>query len=158
MRAELPPVAELLPHAGPVVLLDRVIAHDAETTVCAVTLRPGSLLAEPDGSVPAYAGIEYMAQCIAAHAGLLEREAGRAPRPGFLLGARAVEIHVVRLGLGQSLEIRAQRVWGEASGMVSFDCSVRDRDTGARLLCGRLSCFLPPPGHPMLGTTGAVPA
>jgi len=30
----LPPLAELLPHAGPMRLLARALAHDGERTVC----------------------------------------------------------------------------------------------------------------------------
>ena len=41
-----------------------------------------------DGQVPAWVGIEYMAQAIAAWAGCRARAAGKPPQLGFLLGSR----------------------------------------------------------------------
>ena len=64
-------------------LLDRVLSYDGECVVCETVLGPDSPFAE-QGHVPALVGIEYMAQTIAAGAGLSAREKGSAVGPdGF---------------------------------------------------------------------------
>jgi predicted hotdog family 3-hydroxylacyl-ACP dehydratase len=141
---DFPDVVELVPHAGSMVLLTRVTRHEGDETVCAARIGQGDLLASPTGDVPAWMGLEYMAQCIAAHAGLVGRASGEAPRVGFLLGTRRVTFHVPCYRRGQRLDVRARRLWGASRGMVSFDCRIDDTDTGAILAEGRLNCFVPP--------------
>lgn len=43
--------------------------------------------------MPAWFGIELMAQAIAAHVGLLSMRDGNPARPGVLLGSRKYEAH-----------------------------------------------------------------
>jgi predicted hotdog family 3-hydroxylacyl-ACP dehydratase len=87
-----------------------------------------------------------MAQCIAAHSGLLGLDGGEPPRRGFLVGSRRMTFHARRFRRGQRLTVQAWRVWGGAQEMVAFDCSIADADTGALLVEGRLSCFMPGDG------------
>ena len=68
LATRFPPVEHVLPHAGHMVLLARVVAHDEKETRCQVDIRSQRHFRREDGSVPAWVGIEYMAQCIAAHA------------------------------------------------------------------------------------------
>ena len=56
------PVAELLPHAGDMILLDAVEAFDADSIDAHVKVKPGGLFNLPDGSLPAWVGVEIMAQ------------------------------------------------------------------------------------------------
>ncbi len=121
-----PPIEELLPHRGPAVLLARVLAHDGRSTTCEVDVARSRLYQAPDGSVPAHVALEYMAQAIAAHGGLLDRAAGRDPRPGFFLGSRRLTLAVSRLEQGEKLEVTATHVRG-AGRMLAFDCAVRRR-------------------------------
>lgn len=97
MNASAPEIAGLVPHAGDMMLLERVVSWDAARIRCTATghgaathpLRCGDRL-------PALAGIEYAAQAIAAHGAL--RRAGE-PRPvaGVLAGLREVTLFVDRL-------------------------------------------------------------
>lgn len=141
---EFPPVRDLVPHAGPMVLLDAVIAHDAESTTCSIEIAAQELFREPDGSVRVWIGIEYMAQCIAVHAGLVRRAEGNFEQPrGFLVGARALRFHVDRFRDGQRLLATARRRWAGASTLASFDCALQDAESGHVLAEGRLNCFVP---------------
>lgn len=141
---EFPPVRDLVPHAGPMVLLDEVLAHDEHATTCAVEIAAQELFREPDGSVPVWIGIEYMAQCIAVHAGLVQRAAGELePQRGFLVGARALRFHVDRFGAEQRLLATARRLWAGSRSLVAFECELRDADGGTLLAEGRLNCFVP---------------
>ena len=74
-----PPIVELVPHRPPMLLLDRVLAYDGECVTCETVLRPDSPFAD-QGHVPAVVGIEYMAQTIAAGAGLRGARKGRRRR------------------------------------------------------------------------------
>ena len=71
--AALPHVRELVPHEPPMLLLDAVRSYDGDTIVCAVTIAADGLFVEQlngQPGVPALIGLEYMAQCVAAYAGL----------------------------------------------------------------------------------------
>ena len=150
---ELPSVAEIVPHAGEMILLERVVSHVEDETVCSARIGDDALLRTASGDVPAWMGLEYMAQCIAAHAGLVGRASGEPPRVGFLLGTRRVTFHAPCYRRGQRLTVRAHRLWGGPRGMVAFDCGIADADTGAVLAEGRLNCFMP--GDDDAGEEGA---
>jgi predicted hotdog family 3-hydroxylacyl-ACP dehydratase len=104
-------------------LLDRVLAYDGECVVCETVLGPTSPFVD-QGQVPAIVGIEYMAQAIAAGAGLSARDKGEASRMGFLLGCRSLTIAVDAFQVGDRLTIEARRTWGEKE-IGSFACKVR---------------------------------
>lgn len=128
----LPRLEDVLPHKPPMVLLDEVIAHTAEKTTCIVRIQRDGPFTAPDGTVPNWVAVEYMAQCAAAHAGLRGREAGAPVRIGFLLGSRRIVFHAARFELGQELEVSAHEAWTDGE-LASFTCEVRDR-AGLRLL------------------------
>src|SRR5947207_13627441 len=121
--ADFPPVADVLPHAGRMVLLARVLAHTESQTTCAVDVARASIFAEADGGVPAWVALEYMAQCIAAHGGLRARAAGEPVALGVLLGTRSITLATSRFHPGQSLEVEAAHVWGEHE-FFSFACTI----------------------------------
>ena len=52
------PVAELLPHAGDMILLGAVESFDADSITAQLQVKPGGLLNSPDGSLPAWVGID----------------------------------------------------------------------------------------------------
>jgi len=64
--------------------------------------------------VPTWAGIELMAQAIAAHAGLSGRRAQRPPRNGMLLGTRRYQTEAPYFPEGMRLEVSAQRELGDS--------------------------------------------
>jgi predicted hotdog family 3-hydroxylacyl-ACP dehydratase len=128
-----PPIAELLPHAPPMVLLDEVVDAAEGRIVARVSLRADSLFVEAD-SVPALVAIEYMAQTIGAYAGLRARETGQPVRMGYLLGTRELSLEVDAFHVGDVLLIEATHVWGDDQ-LGSFQCTVsRDERSVARAL------------------------
>jgi predicted hotdog family 3-hydroxylacyl-ACP dehydratase len=139
--AGFPPIATLVPHSGPMSLLDEVLAHERERTVCAANPERSGLFAEPDGRVPTWVGIEYMAQCIAAHGGLAARALGEPPRPGLFLGSRRVVFGRSHFQPGESLLVTATHHHGEL-GLVAFDCEVRAAAGGGPLVNGRMNVYI----------------
>ncbi len=132
-----PPVAQLLPHAGPWVLLSSVLDHDGNATTCVITVGEAFPFPLTQGRVPALVGLEYMAQCIAVHGALRARAEKEATPIGLLLGARDVDLRTEGFRPGQCLEVTARRVWGERRFFI-FDCNLRDSSTGTLLMEGNL--------------------
>ena len=121
-----PAIAEVVPHRPPMLLLDRVVSYDGERVVCELVLTPDSPFSDR-GEVPAIVGLEYMAQTIAAGAGLSARGRGQPARMGFLLGCRSLSLAVDSFRVGDHLTIEAHRRWGE-NDLGSFACKVRRGD------------------------------
>lgn len=123
-----------IPHAGSMVLLDRLVRYDESRIVCeAAPPTPEHPLARPEG-LPAVAAVEYAAQAAALHGALLDGNAE--PRYGMLAKLSEVELIGAWLGVPSSpLTVEAQLLVRGASGcMYSF--TVHDEQgRGAR---GRL--------------------
>jgi predicted hotdog family 3-hydroxylacyl-ACP dehydratase len=125
----LPSLRELVPHEPPMLLLDNLLAHDANTAVCEVQIQAQSpFLEEGSGAgapqVPAVVGLEYMAQCVAVFAGLSARRENRPPTLGFLVGCRELRLATEGFAIGDRLVVEARWIWGE-SVLGSFACTVR---------------------------------
>jgi predicted hotdog family 3-hydroxylacyl-ACP dehydratase len=124
--------------------LDRLLATNEERTVCRVRIHDRPFFRDDDGYLPGWAGLEPMAQCVAAHGGV-HSPAGAGSRPpiGFLLGCRRLEVRAERLSPDVAYAAAAVRLWGGATGLVSFDCELFEIETGERLLAGRINAYLP---------------
>jgi predicted hotdog family 3-hydroxylacyl-ACP dehydratase len=136
----MPPIETLLPHRAPMILLDAVAARDDGTLVAAVTIGPHSLFAEAEG-VPAYVGLEYMAQACAAYVGGEAMTAGEAVRVGFLLGTRQYLIHTPWFRLGDHLSVAVSLIYRDES-MATFDGKITIGDALAAE--ARLVVYQPP--------------
>lgn len=121
----LPNIRDLLPHSGPMVLLDHVVAADDESLCAAVQVREDSLF-YVDGAVGGWVGLEYMAQAIGAFAGYHARLSGKPVRIGYLLGTRHYECKQPRFALGSCLKIHVKRVLQSEEGLAAFDCRIDD--------------------------------
>jgi predicted hotdog family 3-hydroxylacyl-ACP dehydratase len=118
----LPPVADLVPHAAPMVLLDELVEVQSNQIVARSIVRADAPFVEAAG-LPALVTLEYMAQAVAAYAGLQARADGEAVRLGFLLGCRDLRIHCDFVPIGATLVVTSQRTWGD-SQLGSFACTV----------------------------------
>jgi len=122
MRTCQHPIAALLPHAPPMILLDELLRYDESAAVAATTIRPPSIFREAEG-VPAHIGLEYMAQACGAHAGALALERGAEVKLGLLLGTRQYRAHVPYFRLGERLVIAVTAVYRDAE-IGAFDCRI----------------------------------
>ena len=135
---DMPDISSLVPHAGPMVLLDRVVSVDAENLCAEVTIGPDSLFCGSDG-VGAWVGIEYMAQAIAAHAGYAARLRGEPVKIGFLLGSRRYECSRPIYTVGMLLRVHVKRVLQSENGLASFECRIDDEN--GQIASANLSVF-----------------
>jgi predicted hotdog family 3-hydroxylacyl-ACP dehydratase len=134
-------IRSLIPHAGPMVLLDRVISVDEDSLCAEVSIRSNTLFCGPDG-VGAWVGIEYMAQAIAAWAGYTAQLRGKPVKLGFLLGTRRYESSRPIFVLGSVLRVHVQRLFQNENGLGSFECFI-DNEEG-RVASATVTVFQPP--------------
>lgn len=135
------PIADLLPHAGDMILIDEVLRFGDEDVETCLTVRPAGLFSQADGSLPAWVGVELMAQSIAAYAGCQARRAGLPVELGFLLGTRNFQCNVDRFPVGTPLHIKAIRSLQDDNGMGVFECHLDGPGIHAE---ARLNVFRPP--------------
>jgi len=137
-------IARRIPHQGAMCLLERVVAWTPERIECEATSHrsPANPL-RAHGRLGIACGIEYAAQAMAVHGGLvaqLHASAPGSPRAGYLASVRGVQLHARRLDdLDGALKVNAQRVLGDGNTIVySFEVA---SDRGP-LLSGRATVVL----------------
>lgn len=134
-------IAALVPHAGAMCLLDRVLSWDAGGILCAA--RSHLDLANPlrrAGRLAALCGLEYALQAAALHGALRD---GRPQPAGYVASLRDVALHAARLDdpAHGELRIAAMLEHGESGGML-YGLRV-DAEGGAPLVEGRAIIALP---------------
>src|SRR3954453_17006999 len=100
-------VEQLVPHRGPMCLLDEIAGYGAEWLHARVTPRPGTVFATTLG-IPGWVGIEYLAQAAAAFGGIEQVQAGAAPSIGLLIGARYYRCMQDHFSFGLPLDAHVQ--------------------------------------------------
>ncbi|HTZ78556.1 MAG TPA: hypothetical protein VMC10_11630 [Stellaceae bacterium] len=133
-------IAALIPHAGTMCLLDRVLEWDQTSIRCLSTRhRAEDNPMRRESGLGALCGIEFAAQAMAAH-GRLAGGVGRKPQAGFLASLRDVRCSVGRLDhLEGDLIITAEHLMGDAQQVIyrfSLACG------GTLLLSGRAAVVL----------------
>lgn len=104
-------------------LLDRILRWDQESIEAELMVPEAGLFIE-DGAVPAWVGIEYMAQAIAAWAGCRARTAGNPPQLGFLLGSRRYASTRSSFPSGTRLQVQARCELLGDNGLGMFACRI----------------------------------
>lgn len=135
-------IAELLPHSGDMVLLDRIIEANEISLIAELQVRDDGLFGN-DKIVPAWVGIEYMAQTAAAYAGLMAKQHGEPIKLGFLLGTRRYHSNVSTFAVGTRLTVRVEKIiQDEALSM--FSCHLYGEGINVQ---ANLSTYQPPNGN-----------
>lgn len=116
------PVADLLPHSGDMVWLDSIVACDDNGLTAELTVR-GNTLVGDHSAVPAWVGIEYMAQAIGAYAGIKAKLTGESIKLGFLLGTRRYNSSVAEFAVGTRLTVRVDKMLQDEQ-LGIFDCRI----------------------------------
>lgn len=122
-----PPIADLIPHRHPMVFLDEVLAYSPESLTARYT-PPEGHWAGPAG-LPAFMGIEIIAQAIAAHNSLLSREQHPTAPPsmGVLLGTRRYQATQAIFPAGEPLTVVVTEKVQDPQGFGAFEGALYDR-------------------------------
>ena len=133
-------IAAHIPHQGTMCLLDRVLEWDECHIVCeALSHTAAANPLRAAGRLGAANGVEYAAQAMAVHGGLLA-PSGSAPTQGYLTSVRGLSLHVARLDdLDGPLRVSAERLSGDAR-LILYQFQLHHQDRC--LLEGRASVVL----------------
>ncbi|MFA5631149.1 MAG: hypothetical protein WC997_06540 [Porticoccaceae bacterium] len=118
-----PDIRNLVPHDSPMILLDAIDEVRANGLTASVIISAESAFAEARG-VPAWVGLEYMGQAIAAYAGICARRDGEPVRIGFLVSTRRYEPGCAYFPPGARLAVSVEAVTESTSGLAVFRCSI----------------------------------
>lgn len=119
-----PPIEELLSHRGNMLLIDRVIDSGPDGIRVEAKVDGNAWYADASGAMPAWIGLELMAQAIAAQVGLVARAQGLPPKQGLLLGTRAFNSRIPAFVRDRVLIIVAKEVFQETNGLGAFDAHI----------------------------------
>jgi predicted hotdog family 3-hydroxylacyl-ACP dehydratase len=135
-------VTDLIPHSGDMVLLDRIVDFDGQGLTAELAVRGDELFC-PGPSVPAWVGIEYMAQTVAAYVGMKAKQANEPIRLGFLLGTRFYDSNVAAFEVGATLTIRVKKIIQD-DGLGVFECRILGDGVD---ITANLNVYQPPLGN-----------
>jgi predicted hotdog family 3-hydroxylacyl-ACP dehydratase len=124
-------VRQLVPHSGAMLLIDELVQADDQRLEAACVVRNDGLFALADGRIPVMLCVEYMAQAVAAFAGVRATVSGDSIKPGLLLGARNFSASAAYLSPGDRLLITVTLVIESANGLAVFDCEITGADLHA---------------------------
>jgi predicted hotdog family 3-hydroxylacyl-ACP dehydratase len=135
-------IASLIPHAGTMCLLDRVLAWDAHSIMCVASSHrkaDNPLLVE--GRLGAACSVEYAAQAMAVHGGLTGVITER-PRLGYLASVRPLKLYRQFLDdLESDLSIEAEMLAGQQT-LCLYGFCIRSGDI--KVAQGRATVLLAP--------------
>lgn len=119
------PLSELIPHRSPMILIDRVLDAGDDFLVAEVRIRRRCPFFDAERGVPAWIGLEYMGQSIAALAGMRAKRAGLPILPGLLIGCRRYSSRVAAFAPASCLTIEVREIAG-GHPLSTFGGTIRD--------------------------------
>ncbi|QOL16545.1 ApeP family dehydratase [Dickeya dianthicola] len=133
-----------LPHQSPMVMVEDVVHVDQNSACCRVQVSPGSVLGpflDAEGNLPAWFGIEIIAQTVGVWAGWHQRQhQDEKPRPGMLLGGRGYRCRQDIFPAGSLLEVNVTLLMRDDK-IGSFDGEILI--AGEVVASGRLNTYQP---------------
>lgn len=135
MPAEFPSIEDLIPHRGPMCLLRRIVALDADEVTAEALLPPGTGVLSGAAGTQAWS-VEIVAQAAAVFIGWHHRERGW--RSGRLIKVARWELSPEPLPGGEFLVVYSKLdTWSE-TGLFRFDGQLNDT-SGRRIAGGQLT-------------------
>lgn len=119
-------IAEYLPHAAPMIFLDRVELIEKDHIICCVEISDSGVLSpflNENKQLPSYYFIEMMAQTIGVWNGYHADKEKEVPKIAFLLGSRSFETEITFVPHGKSLKILANLILQD-DNIANFKASI----------------------------------
>jgi predicted hotdog family 3-hydroxylacyl-ACP dehydratase len=120
-----------LPHAAPMVLIEKVLAVSEQGASCQVRVSADGVLApflDAQGQLPAWFAMELMAQTVGVWNGWHAGQRGSAPRLGMLLGGRGLSCSLAAFPADALLTINVNMVLQDEK-LASFECAITHEDS-----------------------------
>lgn len=121
-------IEDLVLHRSPMLLVQSVIDWNETGAEVLVNTKDSGLFADSQGNIPAWVGIEYMAQAVAAYAGIVSKVNNEPLRLGFLLGTRRYSANVSAFLPDQQLRVCVKELLRDENNLVLFDCYIFSGD------------------------------
>ena len=147
MKPCIYPIARLLPHAAPMLLLDEAIACGEDEMQTGATVREGGIFFRPGLGIPAHVALEWMAQTCGAFIGVTALDSQQPVRIGYLLGTRDFQCSRAWFTAGETLHIYTRLLFRDDE-MGVFDCRVTDAVAGLDVAHAQLTVYQPAKGVP----------
>lgn len=116
-------IAEVVPHKATMSLLDEVVDYGEDWIKTKLVITEDSVFVTDKG-VPSWIGIEYMAQSVAAFAGLRRRLKGLDAVIGFLVGMRKYSCSHSYFSIGSELIVTITMDFESDNGLGAFKCKI----------------------------------
>lgn len=117
-------IEKLVSHRAPMLLLDRVIeASQLHAMVETIITRNSSFYIAGQG-VPAWVGIEYMAQAVAVLGGVQALEDSDPVPMGYLLGTRSYHCSIPWFNDGCVLRVSCEEDVLDGNGLGAYNCQI----------------------------------
>jgi predicted hotdog family 3-hydroxylacyl-ACP dehydratase len=135
-------IEELVPYRGSMKLIDAVVKHGSDATVCEFSPESGAIFAE-DGVIPRSYLVEYMGQGSFLREQIVQRTSSeKSYHQGLFLGGRDVKFHGGTVEVGQTYWVRAEDFLRDRD-IVSSRCSITVAESPDDVLVtGRLTAML----------------
>lgn len=113
-------IAKLIPHAGAMCLLERIVRSDPDRIVCStMSHRSPENPLRRDGRLCAVHAVEYGAQAVAVHRSLRAPTGRKVPGRAYLASLKDTRIHVLQLDdLDTELVVDARCLLATAGGAI----------------------------------------
>lgn len=132
-------VEQVLPHRAPM-LLAETVDYGTDYGQITLTVRNDSPFCDGAQGIPAWVGVEYMAQAMGVFSGVERLQNGATPKIGLLIGTRRYDSAVPLFPLGAQLTTTARLTFFEGE-MFVFQCEISD---GKQVLAhGDIKAFRP---------------
>ncbi|PIE45718.1 MAG: hypothetical protein CSA44_01850 [Gammaproteobacteria bacterium] len=121
-------ISDYIPHRGKMMLINELVHADEKQAISSVTIGADDLFATKKG-VPAFVGIEYIAQTVAAYSCAKDGNVGL-PKVGLLLGSRRYQSEIDFFPLGVTLTITVNPLYLDdgALGVFSGNIMIKDKN------------------------------
>ncbi len=136
------PVTHYIRHRPPMLLVDEIASADLEYAATRTTIKTDNLFFDASkGGVPAWAGVEIMAQTAGVWVGMEDERQGVPPELGFLLGSRSYDAFQPIFHEGETLHTTVKAVFINLP-MVVFEGEMKN-SAGICIAKGEFTAFRP---------------
>lgn len=140
--------SEVLPHRGAMLLLDRIDDYGPDWVRGSLTVPASGPVHGARPGVPAWLGLEYMAQVVGAYSGIGQLQSGQAVSVGLLVGMRRYDTTVRHFEAGWPLDVLGQLTLSDENTLVVFDCTIEHE--GRTLARAEIKAYRPEDIHRFL--------